>query len=540
MPDAANRELALARAVIALNEELDLPMVLEAFLGAAAELTAARFAAINVLDSTGESLGFYVHGMDPSVHAQIGRPPRPIGVLGEIPSNGIISLEKVSAHPSAIGLPAAHPPLDSFLGAGLHVGGRAFGQLYLANKPGGFTPADENAIQALAAAASVAIDHAQLYDLARQRERWLVATQRITMDLLSDPGAEGALQRTIEAALELAGAAAAALVLPGVEDAWVMEVTAGEGADQLLGLALPPGGTGMDVIRSGEGLVAAAPPGTHVLAPVMSYGPTLYAPLVAQGRAVGLLMLWRLRGASEFDAGDLSLAQRFAGQAALALSLSELSHVKSVSAVLEERARLADDLHDFVSQELFATAMQIEAIAEDSEAGISKRLRGTLEHVKRAQHEVRGVMSSLAGQRSNEPIAERLRRELLVARSTLGFEPSVVAEWPHLDAAVEGDPSLADDLVAVTRELVSNVARHARASAVRIVLAAHKSRVEVRVEDDGIGPAGATQRHSGTSNLANRALRRNGTFSLTERAPGADRPGCVAVWNVECADGAGD
>ncbi|MFW7415574.1 GAF domain-containing protein [Demequina sp. SO4-18] len=540
MPDAHAREIALARAVIALNEELDLPLVLDAFLGAAAELTAARFAAINVLDPSGESTAFYVHGMPASVHEHIGRPPRPIGVLGEIPHEGTIALEEVAAHPASIGLPEGHPPLDSFLGAGLHVGGRAFGQLYLANKPGGFHPADEQAIQALAAAASVAIDHAQLYDLARQRERWLVATQRITMDLLSDPGAEGAMQRTVNAALELSGAAAAALVLPGVDDAWVMEVTAGDGADRLLGLELPPEGTGMDVIRSGEGLVAAEPPGSHVLEPVMAYGPTLYAPLVAQGHAVGLLMLWRERGATVFDAGDLSLAQRFAGQAALALSLSELSHVKSVSALLEERARLADDLHDFVSQELFATAMQIEAIAEDADASVASRLRGTLDHVKRAQHEVRGVMSSLAGQRSNEPIAERLRRELLLARSSLGFEPSVVAEWPHLDAAVVGDPSLADDLVAVTRELVSNVARHAHADAVRIVLAAHGGRVEVRVEDNGIGPAGATQRHSGTSNLANRALRRNGTFSLIERWPREDRPGCVAVWNVECAEGAGD
>ncbi len=533
MPDASTRELALARAVIALNEELDLPMVLDAFLAAATELTEARFAAINVLDGNGESTAFYVHGMAAEVHRQIGRPPRAIGVLGEIPQDGTISLADVAAHPASIGLPEAHPPLESFLGAGLHVGGRTFGQLYLANKIGGFDDNDEQAIQALAAAASVAIDHAQLYDLARQRERWLLATQRITMDLLSDPGAEGALQRTIDAALELSDATTAALVLPGVDDAWVMEVTAGKGAGQLLGLELPSDGTGMGVIRAGEGLIATEPPGTHVLEPVMSYGPSLYAPLVAQGRATGLLMLWRERGARQFDAGDLSLAQRFASQAALALSLSELSYVKSVSALLEERARLADDLHDFVSQELFATAMQIEAIAEDSDPAVAARLRGTLEHVKRAQHEVRGVMSSLAGQRSNEPIAERLRRELFLARSSLGFEPSVVAEWPHLDAAVEGDPTLADDLVAVTRELVSNVARHAGAEAVRIIFSASEDRVEVRVEDDGIGPAGATQRHSGTSNLANRALRRNGTFSLAERWPGEARPGCVAVWNVE-------
>ena len=534
MSEATPRELALARAVIALNEQLELPHVLDKFLEAAADLTEAPFAAINVLDAHGTSTGFYVHGMAQSVHDAIGRAPRPIGVLGEIPPRDTIRLEDVKTHPSALGLPGAHPPLTSFLGSGLHAGGRSFGQLYLANKPGGFTAGDEQVVQALAAAAAVAIDHAQLYDFALARERWLVTTQRITMELLADPEAEGALQRIVDAALELSEADTAVLVLPGVEDAWVMEVTAGNGAADLLGLELPPDGTGLTVIDSGEGIIAPEPPGAVVLEQVTSFGPSLYAPLITHGKTAGLLMLWRERGRTEFQESDLALALRFASQAALAISLTELSHVKSVSAQLEERAMLADDLHDFVSQELFATSMQIEAIAEDADAAVAERLRGTLEHVKRAQYEVRGVMSQLSGQRSREPIAERLRRELLLARASLGFEPSVAADWPAIDAAVTGDATLADDLVAVARELISNVARHAQASAVKIVLAAKDGRVEMRVEDDGIGPAGATRRHSGTSNLANRALRRNGTFRLVEANPGQDRPGSVASWNVEC------
>lgn len=534
-PDPGEREHALAQAVIALNNELELPHVLDSFLDAATELTGARYAAINVLDSLGRSSSFHHRGMPDHVMSTVGRPPEPVGVLGDIPAEGTLSVHDVAHHPSAVGLPQGHPSLSTFLGASLQVRGRVFGQLYLANKDGDFTAEDERDIRALAAAASVAVDHAQLYDLALARERWLAAAQRITTHLLTDDNPEEGLQAIIDTALELSGAATAALVLPGVEDAWVMEVTAGAGAHELLGLELPSDGTGMSVIRSGEGMIAHEPPGSNVLEPVTSYGPSLYAPLVTQGRSVGLLMLWRARGASEFDTGDLSLAQRFASQAALALSLSELSHVKSVSALLEERARLADDLHDFVSQELFATAMQIEAVTEEVEPAIADRLRGTLDHVKRAQHEVRGVMSSLAGQRSAEPIAERLRRELLMARASLGFEASVVADWPGIQEAVAGDASLADDLVAVTRELVSNVARHAQAGAVKIVLSGEDGRVEVRVEDDGIGPAGATQRHSGTSNLANRALRRHGTFSLTAREPGSERPGCIAVWNVKAS-----
>ena len=530
---AEAREHALAQAIIALNTELELPAVLDAFLDAATALTGARYAAINVLDSQGRSQSFHSRGMDQSVMAHIGRPPEPVGVLGEIPVEGTLSVHAVSEHPARVGLPDGHPPLSTFLGASLRVGGRVFGQLYLANKDGDFTEADDRDVRALASAASVAIDHAELYDLALARERWLAAAQRITAHLLADDDPEDGLQSIIDTALELSEADTAALVLPGVEDAWVMEVTAGTGAQALLGLELPPGGTGVQVIRSGEGVVAPEPPGLDVLEQITSYGPSLYAPLVTQGRSVGLLMLWRARSAREFNSAELSVAERFASQAALALSLSELSHVKSVSALLEERARLADDLHDFVSQELFATAMQIESVSEDVDEDAAARLRGTLEHVKRAQHEVRGVMSSLAGQRSQEPIADRVRRELLLARGSLGFEPSVTAEWPHVADAVAGDTSLSDDIVAVIRELVSNVARHAHASAVRISLVAVDGRVEVRVEDDGIGPAGAQNRHSGTSNLANRALRRNGTFSLEERTPGTSKPGCIAVWNVQ-------
>ena len=172
-------------------------------------------------------------------------------------------------------------------------------------------------------------------------------------------------------------------------------------------------------------------------------------------------MLWRDRGQRSFENADLETAQRFANQAALALNLAELTHVRNMAAMLEDRERLADDLHDFVSQELFATAMQIEAIAADGPPELHDRLLRTLDHVKRAQHEVRGVMGSLAGQRNSEPLNERIGRELVMAQSSLGFSPSVQADWSQVADAVAGDPSLSDDVVAVVRELLSNVARHA-------------------------------------------------------------------------------
>src|SRR5690606_25767067 len=119
------------------------------------------------------------------------------------------------------------------------------------------------------------------------------------------------------------------------------------------------------------------------------------------------------------------------------------------------------------------------------------------------------------------------------AQDSLGFSPALsVDDWGAASAAVEKDPTLSDDICAVLRELLSNVARHAHASSVSVAPPASDGRLAVVIVDDGIGPAGATTRHAGTSNLANRALRRNGTFRLVPGTEASERPGTRAEWNV--------
>ncbi|MDE0572781.1 GAF domain-containing protein [Demequina sp. B12] len=534
MPDRRAKDISLADAITALNQNLELDEVLDVFVESARALTGAKYAALHVMDPQGKSVAFHVKGMDDSTQGMIGHPPGRVGVLGRIPDHGTLAVENVRTHPAHQGMPANHPELGTFLGTALTVRDTVFGYLYLADKDGPFDDGDDHLIMALAAGASVAIDHATLYEQAKQRERWLEASQRLTTEMLTITDEEEALQGIVDAACDLAGASTAALVLPGVDDQWIIEMTAGDGSEALIGLALPAEGRAMEVVRTGTGIVAPAPPGTHVLKEVTEYGPSLYAPLSAEGKAIGLLMLWRNNGEAEFSEDDLRTAQRFAHQAALALTLTELSHARNHSALLEERERLADDLHDFVSQELFATAMQIEAISSESKPEVRARLAETLEHVKRAQHEVRGVMRALAGQRSAEPIADRARRELTLATASLGFSPDiVVAQWSPVADAVAHDSTLADDIIAVMRELLSNVARHAKASAVKFWITVEDARLEIGVEDNGIGPAGALKRYSGTNNLANRALRRHGSFALHAVNKGADMPGSVATWNVE-------
>ncbi len=524
---------SLSSAIIALNAELELSAVLDRFLEVSLAHTGAKYAAINVLNDHGESVDFYYQGMDRSIWEKIGRGPGSVGVLGRIPALGTLVVDEVTEHPAFEGLPPGHPPLGSFLGTALRVRDHVFGYLYLASKEGGFTAGDEPIVQALAAAASVAIDNSQLYSSALERERWLTASQEITTALLADPGDETALARIVETAQELAHASAATLVLPGVDDDWVMEFTAGHRAGDLLGLSLPEGGQALKTIRTGEGTIAQEPPGEVILEPVRDFGPALYAPLRTEGRTVGLLMLWRDRGQTTFDQSDLATAQRFANQAALALSIAELRHVKDVTALLEDRQRIADDLHDLVSQELFAASIQLESLGERVPAEFRAGLTGCLGHVKRAQSEVRGVVSTLDNERTAEPLSERLRREIVLAQDALGFAPIVKVDWSAIPPEVEANASLGDDLVAVLRESLSNVAQHARASRAEVTLTIVKQRLTLSVTDDGVGPPEVFDRHSGTSNLANRALRRAGSFSLEKANPDASPPGCLLRWTVK-------
>src|SRR5660397_11884 len=302
---------AVTDAILSLNRQLDLPSVLNKMLEAAMQTTGAPLAAINVLNEHGVSIDFHYQGIDPAVWELIGRAPNGVGTLAQIPFEGALVIDEITDHPAFRGLPKGHPPLGSFLGCSLRARGSLFGYLYLASKKGGFTPLDEATVAALASAASVAIDNAQLFEESLERENWLAASPAITTALLANPGDETAIARIVASAKDLSGAAAAALVLPGVDDEWVMEFTHGEKADELLGLVLPSDGFAMSVIRSGQGTIAQEPPGPTILDPVRGFGPTLYAPLLAGARTLGLLMLWRENDYDTFDDHDLATAQRF-------------------------------------------------------------------------------------------------------------------------------------------------------------------------------------------------------------------------------------
>ncbi|MGV8967301.1 MAG: GAF domain-containing sensor histidine kinase [Cellulomonas sp.] len=547
-PDAATD---LLRAVLALASDLDLPSLLARFVQAATELTGARYGAINILDEHGASTTFVQSGMPDDVVAALPHPPHAVGVLGQIPAFGVLRLADLTLHPSFGGLPAAHPAMGSFLGTAVRVRREVFGYLYLSDKRGGFEDADETLVAALAAAAAVAIQNAELYAAAGHREGWLRAGQQITTMLLEGVGEEEVLEQIAASAREIAGADTAALVLPGVGGELIMEIVDGQAQDKLLGLTMARDGLSWGAHALGSGAIVASLSTAEVpqLEPLSGFGPAVYTPLRTGQQSIGVLVLLRGVGSPPFTTSDLVMSQSFAAQAALALILAQARHSQDIGALLDERQRIARDLHDLAIQQLFATGLQLEsargqAALSDTPTEIDAILEDALDGLDSSVKQIRAIVRTLHDRGRATTLVERLHREVLIARPGLRFSPTLhitsdgeVVVGPRGDLTGRLDDRLgtdrADDVVAVVREGLANAARHAHASSVAVRVAVCGSgptgTVVVEVEDDGVGLDPTRDRSSGTRNLADRARHGGGAFTL---GPSPSGIGTLLTWRA--------
>jgi signal transduction histidine kinase len=518
---------ALLDAVVTIGSGLELRGMLTRIVEAACALVGARYGALGVIGADRTLVEFITHGISPEQHALIGDLPHGRGVLGLlIEDPRPVRMPDITKHPNSYGFPPNHPPMHSFLGAPIRIRDQIFGNLYLAEKQGAaeFNQDDEEIAVALAAAAGVAIENARLFATAHRRERWLAATAEITGVLLGQVNRTSALQLVARRAREVAEAQLVLVLLADEEtDQLTVEVVDGSPAD-LAGVVVSPtdsafaqavGGTG-HVIVDDLGKVAAWP------VPV-STGPALITPLAAADTLHGVLVVAQPGGASS-QPEDVAMLRTFAGQAALALERARAQDEREHLLVLEDRERIARDLHDVVIQRLFATGLHLQTAAQlASRPDVAQRISGAVDDLDTTIRDIRTAIFELRA-----PVSAALRTEIrdLVsgAEQSLGFRPELRLDGP-VDSAVPDD--LRPDLLAVIRETLSNAARHARASVVRVDVQAGNGRVSVTVADNGVGTADAQPR-GGLVNLRERAERHGGTFVLQP----ADPTGTKAVWRV--------
>jgi signal transduction histidine kinase len=531
---AQGRLRSLLRAIETVTGDLALEVVLRNVVESACELAYAQYGALGVIGPDGGLERFITVGVDEETAARIGPLPEGKGLLGALIADPRpIRLRHMTDDPRSTGFPPNHPPMESFLGVPIHVRDEVFGNLYLANSQRGeFNTDDEELVIALALATGTAISNARLLEESRVQQRWLEASIEIGAQLLSDSG-EDPLRVVARRAIEIADAdiVTVGLVTPDGE-AYVIEEAFGLGAEELLGRQIPLAGSlaGM-VLESGEAVLVPAAvngetPPTH-LALVMEAGPLMALPLRGTGASRGVLSLGRTRGRQTFSPRDLSMAGGFASHASVALELADSRAAEHKLALLEDRDRIAMDLHDHVIQELFAIGLSLEATATAvPDEDLGQRLRQRVEDIDRTIRRIRTSIFELRGMLAGAGAG--LRQKVLEVTTglapALGFSPQV-AFAGVLDVRLPDD--LVDDVVACVRETLSNVAKHARASAVTVDLSLAGSALTVTVTDDGVGVRDNT-RSSGTANLRARAQRWGGSFTLVPGAVG----GSMATWTV--------
>ncbi|MER7856726.1 GAF domain-containing protein [Streptomyces bacillaris] len=536
----------LLEAVMSVGRELALPQVLRGIVEAAVVLVDAEYGALGVIGDDQRLSEFLPIGIGDDVRERIGDLPSGHGLLGELIRHPEpLRLGELSEHPTSYGFPPHHPPMHTFLGVPIRVREEVFGNLYLTEKRGGadFDAEDEAVVSTLAVAAGIAIENARLYEAGRLRERWLAAGSDFTSALLSGSPEPEVLEGMLSGAVDVAGADLGVFHLVGAEGELSGSLAHGERAGTHRGLALPTTrGTLAGAVLAADSLMTVADIANDPRITVRperwaGFGPAVAVIVGTKEKLSGVLILARLQGGPPFAGPEIASLPDFAGQAALALELAERRRAAERVSLLEDRDRIARDLHDLAIQRLFATGMTLQSarpFVERPEA--AERLGRAIDDLDTT---IKIIRSTIFGLRDHEPTGDapglrtRVVQAVDAAAPSLGFPPAL-----RMEGLIDTDvpQEVADQVVAVIVEALSNIARHAGAGRAEAAVVAGGGALTVTVTDDGVGlPEGA--HGSGLRNLAERAGRLRGTFSATARP--APHHGTVLEWRVPLPAGRG-
>jgi signal transduction histidine kinase len=531
----------LLEAVLSVGRELDLSRVLRHITEAAVVLVDAEYGALGVIGPDQSLAQFLTVGVSETEQARIGALPAGHGLLGELISHPRpLRLTELSYHAASYGFPAHHPPMHSFLGVPISVRGEVFGNLYLTEKRGGaqFDSEDEAVLSTLAAAAGVAIDNARLYAEAQVRERWMAAGAELTRGLLSGTPETKVLELMLTRAQDITSADLGVVDLVTRGTLELRGVLAlGEGAAPHRGVRLPREGTLSGAALAAGRLITTSdvdcdPRITHRPEHWKGLGPAVAVPMSTSDGDRGVLVLARTTGRPPFTQAEIVPLPGFAGQAALALELADKRRAAEQVSLLEDRDRIARDLHDLAIQRLFATGMTLQSAhryVEHPEA--TARIDRAVDDLDTT---IKIIRSTIFGLRAHDTTAighglrARASKTAEEAVPALGFTPSLLMEG-LLDTDVPH--TMADEVMAVLSEALSNIARHAHASSAEIALVVRKERLTLTITDDGVGIREGGHR-SGLRNLSERA--RNLGGELTLAAP--PERGTRLCWGVPLPD----
>ncbi len=518
----------LLTVAIEIGSDLELDAILHRIVAAAIGMTGARYGAIGVWGPEGRLASFVHSGMDPETVRLLGHLPAGKGVLGALRDRTEpLRLAELSDHPTAVGFPEHHPPMRAFLGMPVIIRGAVFGSLYVTDdRPGRcFGEADEITMQALASAASVAIDNARLFDRVRAGARWSDASREISTALLSEscPDVQP-LQLIAERAAVLTDAEQAIVLVPTDPDRpnddvdrLVVSAAVGLHADEVLGQEIPVyGSTTGEVFQSGRPLLTETfrrpiPAFTDV-----GERPAILVPLRSDQQTLGVIVVARNTDAQPFDDGHLDLVRDFADHAAIALTLAtERRNARELS-VLVDRERIARDLHDHVISRVFAVGMNLQGVvAHLRSPQLAARLTQSVNELQAVIDDIRCTVFDLQHRARRRSFAGRVQDAF--ARLTDDGNEGTTLRMAGTMTAVSDE--LAGQAEAFVNEALSNAVLHSRAASVAVEVTV-TDELLIEITDDGCGVSPAYQRAGGMDDIARRARELGGDCAVTTPAGG--------------------
>ena len=518
------------------SERLDLEHVLSSVLEQARELTGARYAALGVLDPSGDELEqFITLGLTDGERAAIGDLPRGHGVLGElIRDPRPMRLADLGAHPRSYGFPAGHPPMKTFLGAPIRVGDSVYGNVYLTEKAGGaeFDGDDEDILVVLARWAGAAIRNARAYDILERRHedlqrrvRMLETTEEITRAL----GAETEMDRVLELVVKRARAVVEARgVVLLVERAGELIVTnvAGDLDSQLIGTALPDTSLAARSLAEGRPLrvTNASAEVSPALRQSIESEAGLVIPLLFRGSALGAIEAFdRLTDGPAFSDEDEGLLSAFAASASIAIATAQTAAAeslqRSINASENERRRWARELHDDTLQQIGALRVILHSALQTGDAErISSATRQAVDELAHASNSLRELITDLRPAALDE-LGVGPALEALVQRARARTDADVGL---HVDLAFQrGEqaarlvPAVENTLYRVAQEALNNALGHGSPSRVEISVVESGTSVDLLIRDDGRGfDTRAAHSGFGLTGMAERVSEAGGQFSV--------------------------
>ena len=538
--DAGTRAvLRLARSVLG---ELNVDLVLGRVLEASRDLTRAKYAALGVLDETRIQLArFLTLGIDEPTRLEIGHPPTGRGVLGELITNPEpLRLADVSRHPCFYGLPVGHPPMRSFLGVPLLVGGEPYGNLYLTDKQDAaeFTAEDEEAVVMLAEFAGVAIDHAHRYTGSEQRRTELQGTVnalQATLEIARALGGETDLDVILKLVAKRGRAlvGARALVIE-LERAGELLIAAAAGAlpPDLVGRRLSVTDTvASTALRTGRPQRLADKLNTtrfeqHGLGQFgLKVSDGLVVPLLFRGTAYGALVAIDRLDAGSFTAEHQRLLEAFAASAATAVATAQAAaderRRQALAAAEAERGRWARELHDETLQSLAALRLMLAGARRGAESHpVADTIDRAVEQLESDIDNLRAIVADLRPAAIDELGADGAIRALAEQFADRGLAVDTSVEMDERDRNRRTPPELETAIYRIVQEALTNATRHGYAGRAVVEIVERNRTIHLTVRDDGRGfdPAANTDGF-GLHGMRERAELLGGTLTV-DSAPG--------------------